>query len=200
MLRTRQTPAVPDPRLRWIGADPTLHLARTQVSEAALTDLSVLLLGEPGTGRGLAARTLHARSARRDRPHALDRCRIARPDGPRPRRHLLRRALLPPRHRARAPAGPAPPSGRPGPAGQPLHPPGRRPCPPRPSASSPLSPGPPTSGSSSASSKRAVSAACGLPLAPALLAPLLEAPLHLPSPQSPISTWTSTSRPWPTPN
>jgi len=48
---------------KWIGRAPAVRLAWTQIREAACTDLSVLIVGEPGTGRHLAARTLHELSS-----------------------------------------------------------------------------------------------------------------------------------------
>jgi DNA-binding NtrC family response regulator len=50
----------------WIGQSPVMQWIRTQLKEVAQTDLPVLLLGEPGVGKGLAARLVHALSERRD--------------------------------------------------------------------------------------------------------------------------------------
>lgn len=54
--------------LTWVGGAPAVQLGRTQIFEAAPTDLPVLLLGEPGTGRQLAAHFLHALSPRQQAP------------------------------------------------------------------------------------------------------------------------------------
>ena len=51
-----------------LGDAPALARARGLVARAAASDAAVLLLGESGTGKELAARAIHARSARRDAP------------------------------------------------------------------------------------------------------------------------------------
>jgi formate hydrogenlyase transcriptional activator len=51
-----------------IGKSDALKQILTRVSQVAPTDVTVLLLGETGTGKGLIARTLHNQSKRRDRP------------------------------------------------------------------------------------------------------------------------------------
>jgi formate hydrogenlyase transcriptional activator len=51
-----------------IGKSDPLKRILTKVSQVAPTDVTVLLLGETGTGKGLIARTLHNQSKRRDRP------------------------------------------------------------------------------------------------------------------------------------
>ena len=65
--------------LAWIGRSPAVQLARTQVWEAAPTDLPVLLLGEPGSGRQLAARMLHALSSRQEGPFIRVDCAAVDP-------------------------------------------------------------------------------------------------------------------------
>ena len=52
--------------LVWIGESASLQQVKTQLREVAQTDLPVLVMGESGTGRRLAARTVHALSGRRD--------------------------------------------------------------------------------------------------------------------------------------
>ncbi len=62
-LRQHEEPA---PAL--IGKSAVMQQLREDIERIAQHDAWVLVSGEPGTGRGLAARLLHARSARRDAP------------------------------------------------------------------------------------------------------------------------------------
>src|ERR1700733_7521468 len=50
------------------GNSELINRARAQIEFAAKTDLPVLLLGETGTGKEVAARLVHHLSARRERP------------------------------------------------------------------------------------------------------------------------------------
>lgn len=58
----------------WIGESAPVQWVKTQLREVADTDLPVLVVGEPGTGKRLAARTVHALSARRNRPFVQADC------------------------------------------------------------------------------------------------------------------------------
>ena len=71
----------PDPRIEaftdvinrresqnFIGQSAALHAFQIQLRKVASIDLTVLILGETGVGKGLAARTLHAMSAHSDGP------------------------------------------------------------------------------------------------------------------------------------
>jgi PAS domain S-box-containing protein len=51
-----------------VGASPALRAALQGVAQVAVTDATVLMLGETGTGKELFARAIHRRSARADRP------------------------------------------------------------------------------------------------------------------------------------
>jgi DNA-binding NtrC family response regulator/ligand-binding sensor domain-containing protein len=51
-----------------VGRSPALRRVQAQLAQVAETDLTVLILGETGTGKGLVARSLHAMSTRRDGP------------------------------------------------------------------------------------------------------------------------------------
>jgi transcriptional regulator with GAF, ATPase, and Fis domain len=51
-----------------IGRSRALERVFFQVEQVAPQDATVLLLGETGTGKGVVARAIHNRSARRDRP------------------------------------------------------------------------------------------------------------------------------------
>ncbi|MBK9088804.1 MAG: sigma 54-interacting transcriptional regulator [Holophagales bacterium] len=64
--RRRLEAATDDEELR--GNSPAIGRVRALLARAAASEASVLLAGESGTGKELAARALHARSARRDGP------------------------------------------------------------------------------------------------------------------------------------
>jgi DNA-binding NtrC family response regulator len=76
----------PDPRLEafadalsgtfqeFVGDSDALRQVQDQLLEVAATDLTVLILGETGTGKGLAARTLHGLSPRKAGPFILVSC------------------------------------------------------------------------------------------------------------------------------
>src|SRR5256885_14209734 len=57
-----------------VGDSPALHRTLQQVEIVAPTDSTVLLLGEPGTGKELLAGAIHARSHRRDRAFVKLNC------------------------------------------------------------------------------------------------------------------------------
>ncbi len=57
-----------------IGASPALAEVFARLEAVAARDTTVLLLGETGTGKGLLARAIHARSPRRDRPLVYVNC------------------------------------------------------------------------------------------------------------------------------
>ena len=54
-----------EPELEFIGCAPAFARVRTRLAQVAPTEATVLLLGETGTGKGLAARIVHQRSQRR---------------------------------------------------------------------------------------------------------------------------------------
>lgn len=57
-----------------VGESPGMRRVLEAVARAAASDAPVLLTGERGTGKQLAARTIHARSARRDRRFVAVNC------------------------------------------------------------------------------------------------------------------------------
>jgi DNA-binding NtrC family response regulator len=57
-----------------IGAHPVMQKVYDQIIMAADTDLTVLILGETGTGKELVARSIHHRSSRRGRPFVTINC------------------------------------------------------------------------------------------------------------------------------
>ena len=62
-----------------VGASPAMVEVRGQLEQVAAIDSSVLLGGETGTGKGLAARTLHRLSPRRNRPFVHVDCAALSP-------------------------------------------------------------------------------------------------------------------------
>jgi DNA-binding NtrC family response regulator/ligand-binding sensor domain-containing protein len=79
---------VPDPHLEalnqalseagvtgeFIGESPALRRSQEQLAQVAATDLTVLILGETGTGKSLATRFLHALSKRPESPFIQINC------------------------------------------------------------------------------------------------------------------------------
>lgn len=56
------------------GFSPQMEAVRRRITAVAATDADVLIVGETGTGKGLAARALHDASARADRPFVAINC------------------------------------------------------------------------------------------------------------------------------
>ena len=61
---------------QWIGQTKGLREFQTKLTEVAPTDLTVLILGEKGVGKGLAARALHALSDYGNGPFIHVNCRV----------------------------------------------------------------------------------------------------------------------------
>jgi two-component system, NtrC family, response regulator AtoC len=57
-----------------VVVDPTMHALYAQVTRAALSSISVLLLGETGVGKGVLARAIHDLSPRRGGPFVALNC------------------------------------------------------------------------------------------------------------------------------
>jgi len=57
-----------------IGQSPAISYVFFRVEQVAPQDATVLLLGETGTGKGMVARAIHGRSARKDRPMITVNC------------------------------------------------------------------------------------------------------------------------------
>jgi NtrC-family two-component system response regulator AlgB len=71
-LETRLEEAAPDAVLE--TGSPRMKAVLDVVARAASHDVSVLLRGENGTGKGVLARVVHSRSARRERPFVVVNC------------------------------------------------------------------------------------------------------------------------------
>jgi DNA-binding NtrC family response regulator len=72
LLERGLTPA--DPASSFHGASPAFLRTTGLIERTAPTDATVLLLGETGVGKEVAAKLLHARSPRRDRPFVVVEC------------------------------------------------------------------------------------------------------------------------------
>jgi two-component system response regulator AtoC len=57
-----------------VGSNPKMQKLYDQIVTAADTDLTVLILGETGTGKELVARSIHSRSDRRSKPFVTINC------------------------------------------------------------------------------------------------------------------------------
>ena len=64
----------PDPGGSFIGSSPAFRQALDLIVRVASSDSTVLICGETGTGKEMAARLLHARSPRRSRPFVVVDC------------------------------------------------------------------------------------------------------------------------------
>ena len=58
----------------FIGSSAALRRVQEELGQVAATDVTVLILGETGTGKGLAARTVHQCSPRKDGPFVQVNC------------------------------------------------------------------------------------------------------------------------------
>lgn len=63
-----------DPATRIIGHSPAIRSLLLLMEKVADTDTTVVLTGESGTGKGMVARALHAKSSRRRRPFVSINC------------------------------------------------------------------------------------------------------------------------------
>ena len=64
----------PDPGASFIGASVEFRQTLSLIERVAASDSTVLICGETGTGKEMAARLLHARSPRRSRPFVVVDC------------------------------------------------------------------------------------------------------------------------------
>lgn len=61
-------------RVRMIGESPAIEAMRSMVSRVADTELTVLILGENGTGKEVVAQSIHYLSRRREKPFVAVNC------------------------------------------------------------------------------------------------------------------------------
>jgi len=62
------SPEFPEDEISIIGESPAIKRVIEQIKQVAPTDATVLILGETGVGKELVARTIHAKSTRRNGP------------------------------------------------------------------------------------------------------------------------------------
>src|SRR6185369_1228346 len=58
----------------FVGRSPAMQQIRTLIERVAPSDATVLLCGESGTGKEVAARAIHTKSPRRDKPFVAINC------------------------------------------------------------------------------------------------------------------------------
>jgi two-component system nitrogen regulation response regulator NtrX len=63
-----------------IGDSPVMTAVQSALSRVAQTNSRVLLTGEPGTGKDIAARAIHRLSKRANKPFVVLNCAVLRPD------------------------------------------------------------------------------------------------------------------------
>ncbi|HOD65703.1 MAG TPA: sigma-54 dependent transcriptional regulator [candidate division Zixibacteria bacterium] len=61
-------------RYDMVGRAPQMKIVAETIERIAPTDVSVLVVGQSGTGKELVARALHTQSARKDRPYVAINC------------------------------------------------------------------------------------------------------------------------------
>ncbi|HME69421.1 MAG TPA: sigma-54 dependent transcriptional regulator [Myxococcota bacterium] len=74
LVRLRQTVADSEGWGQLLGDSPAIWRLRALLAKVAASDASVLVTGETGTGKEVAARAIHAHSARRDAPFVVLDC------------------------------------------------------------------------------------------------------------------------------
>jgi len=79
LLRHVHAPLTAPDRFR--GFSAAMDRMRKQIVDIAATDANVLLVGETGTGKGLAAQALHSGSARAEKPFVSINCAALPADG-----------------------------------------------------------------------------------------------------------------------
>ncbi len=57
-----------------LGQSPALQRVLADISKASQTDVVTLILGETGTGKSLAAKIIHDKSARSEKPFVTVNC------------------------------------------------------------------------------------------------------------------------------
>ena len=76
ILKQQKAPAAQE----MVGNSDIAKTLRQMIERAASVNSSVLLTGEPGTGKDLAARSIHTFSARKDKPYMVLNCATLHPD------------------------------------------------------------------------------------------------------------------------
>jgi len=72
--RRNRPKAPPDPAVRILGDSPAMREVRRMIDVVKENDVTILLLGENGTGKDLVARSIHESGPRADRPFVAINC------------------------------------------------------------------------------------------------------------------------------